>query len=285
MEQHRLDLSPWIEYPAAYQGPLRLAVFDAARIREVRYPGRGDRTDLTFILQWTGSFEPIRGSLGRAGGLRLARLEDDTGRSLLPEIKVPLDFEVGHAGWTGTPACYWILHFGAAGAGARKIARIDAEWEGTFLRDVEEVVFDNPVESVGKAKKVGPMSLVLASFAKEKGLLVDEDFPSYDFVLRLSFDPAAAPKEWQDSLKAVPLQKRLVHTFEAALVSAGQELRLKRQSLYEGKSEPAWAELTGNVTLGRDRSLSTLSVRLAKGVGSGKASFSFKDVKLPEEGR
>jgi hypothetical protein len=284
-EERELHPFPWVEYPATYKGPLRLSIFDAARIREVRYPGRADRTDLALILQWAAPFEPIRGSLGRAGDIRLLRVEDDTGRPLLPEIKVPVEFEVGHVGWNSTPACFWIRHLQPASAGAKRIARIDAEWEGAFLKDVEEVVFDNPAESVGSAKKIGPMTLVLASFAKEKGALPGDDSSSYEFVLRLSFDPSLAPKEWQDSLQTAPLSKRVIASFQSVILTPGQGQRVKMKSLSEGKIQPDAVELNGSVSLAAENRLSSIAVRVAKGAGSAKSSFSFKDVKLPEEGR
>ena len=284
-EERVLHALPWVEYPAVYQGPLRLSVFDAARIREVRYPGRADRTDLTLVLQWAAPVEPIREWLGKAGDLRLLRVEDDTGRSLLPEIKVSIEFEFGNMGWGSTPACFWIRHLQPAAAGAKKVARIDAEWEGTILRDIEEVVFENPAESVGTAKKIGPMTLALKSFSKEKDALASDDYLSYDFVLRLSFEPSSTPKDWQESLKTMPLRRRALATFQSVILSDGQVHRIKTQSLSEGKTQEDAVELGGNVSLAADHRLASIAVRVAKGGGSVKTAFSFKDVRLPEEGR
>lgn len=280
----QLQSSAWVEYPAAYRGPFRMSVFDVARVREFRYPGRGDRTDVTFVLQWTPPFEPVTEFLGLAGRIRVARIEDDTGKSLLPQAEIAIDFELGRAGYR-KPSCFWPLRIQPAAAGAGKISRIDVEWEGAFLRDVEEIVFENPAESVGAVRRVGPLSVVLASFEKEKGALADDEFPTHEFVLRVSFDPEAPGGEWKKSLKEFPLPKRLLKTARVTLVKPGQGLQIRQFDLDDRKAGETSVDFHGSVTLGGEKRATAIALRVAKGMGSAKTTFMFKDVPLPGESR
>lgn len=281
----RLQEGAWVDHPRAYRGPLRMSVLDTARIREFRYPGKGDRTDVTFMLQWIAGVEPTRDSSWNAGKIRVAKIEDDTGRSLLPEVDAPEGFELRPGGYRLAPSSLWMLRFQPAGPGARKIAKIDVEWEGSLLSDIEEVLFANPPEAVGKSHRVGPMTVTLVKFEKDAKESVSKEFTHFNLTLKLSYDPETAPAEWKQSLRGtVPLSGRLLQGAETTTQGQEGTTRNRRETLWAGKSGEAWVEFNGSLFVSRGV-LSSLKVRIAKGAATGKTVFSFRDVKLPEESR
>ena len=56
---------------------------DVARIRELRYPNRTDRTELMIFVQWTDKFVSVLDPWPYPGTIEVVRAESD-GRSLLP---------------------------------------------------------------------------------------------------------------------------------------------------------------------------------------------------------
>lgn len=270
-----VEAKPWVERPLFYQGPLRFMIFDAARVRELRYPDRRDRTDLTISLRWTSDFLPVRSRMGLAGDLRLTRVEDDTGRSLLPPLEGENTFDHSLHGSPAAAASEWLLRLQPSAPKARRIARVEGEWEGAFLSDVEEVRFDKPLESVGTSRKVGPMTVTLQEFKPEKDGFRSGD--SFEVRLRVSFDPSTAPEAWKEGLKQVPLGSRML---PMARSEANDSIYL---SEVKGKEANA-VELRGSVW-GRGREPASIVLRVGKGVGAARGAFAFKDVALPEDDR
>jgi len=271
-----LHSGPWTERPVSYRRPFRLSVYDTARIRELRYPIRGDRTDVTLVLQWADVVQPMWEGEETAGKIRVSRAEDDTGRSLLPPLEKPPGTEFMEGGGEWSAASYWIVRLQPAAPGARKIASLDAEWEGRLLSGVEEATFENPEGAVGKLLRVGWITVTLVKFERNK----DE---SSEYSIRLSSDPSA-PAKWKESLKEFPLEARiLTHVVETILQPAGCLPPTMESMVDKGEAKDGLILFSGNNS--GEGKVTDVTFRVAKEAGPARASFSLRDVLLPEEPR
>ena len=260
---------PWIEYPTWYQGPLRLQVYDVARVREFFYPKRLDRTEVALMLQWTHDFLPVRVGSHSPGELRLTRVEDDRGNSLLP----PLDRLPGphfHPAM-GPGRSYAKVFPLKAAPGATRLTRVEGVWEGSWLKDLQKVVFEDPASSVGAVRRVGPIKLVLERFDRKSKA------HRFEFLIRMSYDPFDATQEWKDSLEEVSLADRLDRK---ALLEGGTPGMTYMHPGNIGGSFTEWRGLPSTTKVPK-----ALVVRVARSVGTARVPFSFKNVKLPGEGR
>jgi len=277
-----VEAGPWIGRPAFYQGPFRLSVFDVASVREFRYPGRRDRTDLTLVLTWAPDFTPVLDFMQTAGALRLTRVEDDTGKSLLPPVGGDDSFDFSIHGRPGSPSSPWLLRLQPADPKAARIATVEGEWEGSFLGDLEELRFDNPGECVGKSRNAGPVVVTLKDFGPARGPLPAGRDASYEFRLVLTVDPSA-PEAWKEGLKKVPLARRTL--WQASYVPGprfpGDAPEPRSTFLMPLKGpDPLQPELHATLhTIGAPPA--SLSLNVGKSLRSGSFSFSFKDLRLP----
>lgn len=260
---------PWIPSPVSCDGPFRFSIYDVVRVREIRYPDRLDRTDVTVALQWLSALPLDTDSRGHAGALRVMRAEDDLGNSMLPTIETGGEFE--SALEMNRTQCGWILHLQPAARAASKISVLEMEWEGAVFTDIEELTIDNPLKSVGRSWKVGNVSLILKQFSRREIRLPNLEL--YDYAFTISFDPNRVPQEWRSALKQVPLSRRLLSDVRAG--------RLEDRSLIwsteGGTSAKRWGTIWGKPA--------PLSVRVAGNIRPLKIKVLLKDVPLPENDR
>lgn len=248
-----LESRRWVDVPTVYRGPLRLHVYDTARVREIRYPDRADRTEVTIVAQWLPSFAQ------KPGEFVITKAEDSDGTSLLPMVKVDPGFDLA----ADHRAAAWL--FPLRPTRAKSIRRLEATWTLTCLDRLQEVRFEKPAKSVGAAKDVGPIRVELSDYQMEHG--------THQFSIRLSFGPAKVSKEWKDSLEVVPLASRM-----ALRVGVDGKKRLVWKS-GEGADHVEFK------TFGLQAVPEEIVVRVGADLRTVEIPFVFENVPLPEDGR
>ena len=271
-----LETGPWIDRPAFYQGPLRVHLYEIARVREFRPPDRRDRTDLCFVLSWAPTFTPVVNFMQVAGELRLTRVQDDKGRSLLPEVSGDNDFDFSIHGQYDRSACAWLRRLQGADPESTRIAVLEGEWEGSFLTDLEDAVFDRPLECVGQSRKIGPVVVTLTGFSPSPDPLEKDRERTWEVRFTLTVDPSATDA-WKEGLKQVPLERRTL--WQASVRGKNENLRKFTVQPMRG-STVVGTQISGSLWRIGDAP-TNLSIPVAKGMRSGKFAFSFQDLKLP----
>jgi hypothetical protein len=266
----------WIDRPAFYQGPLRLHLYEIARVRELRAPGRRDRTDVGIVLSWAPTFTPVVNFMQVAGELRWTRVQDDKGKSLLPEVAGDNDFDFSVNGQYGLSACAWLRRLQGADPEATRIAVLEGEWEGSFLTDLEEIVFDRPMECVGQSRKAGPVVVTLTGVSPSPDPLEKGREGTWEIRFSLAVDPSATDA-WKEGLKQVPLERRTL--WQASARGKNDTVRKFMVQPMRG-STVVGTEIAGSLWR-YGNAPTSLSITVAKGMRSGKFAFSFQDLKLP----
>jgi hypothetical protein len=274
----RLQAGPWVEVPICYRGPMRFSVYDAARIRDLRFPERRDRTDVVVQALWTPWLEPVRTWTQVAGALRLTGAEDDVGRPLLPEVPGEGIYERNLTGRSGGAGCAWKFWLQPASAEARRI-RLEGVWEGHFLDRIESVEFAKPAEAVGQERKVGPLTFRLETFDVKRSPL--DPGGALSFTVRVSCDPAGAPADWLESLDAVPLGRRVLSLVEIRTAGPGP-LRDRPQMVHELKGGGPHSIVLSGWSSGPHEEAALLRLRAGPEVRKASCPVVFGAVALPE---
>ena len=150
---------------------------------------------------------------------------------------------------------------------ATRLTRVEGIWEGSWLRDLKEVVFENPARSVGAVRRVGPIKLLLARFERKT------EAHRFHFVIRMSYDPFDTPEEWKASLRKVSLAERIDRS---ALLRGDVPTGTYLHTGSRGGTFAEWRGGSSTADVPR-----ALVVRVAQSVGTARVPFSFKDVRLP----
>lgn len=263
----------WVERPVWYRGPFRLTVADIARVREIRGAERLDRTEIVLMLQWIQSFAIVRDRRFRPGTLRLTRVEDDTGKSLLPPLELEREFTHSPTRWSALPLAPWQFRLKPVSTRAKTIKVLEGVWEGGFLTESHTVTFENPLAKPDAVKEIGPLRVAIHNFR------LDAKFGrnTYRYKVLLSYDRRTAPKDWMESLKSVPLQDRLQQ--EARTGAQGMNLLTKARNY---GPEDTVAEYNG-ILRPLKGPPDSVTVRVAGAVGTARVPFSIDKVPLPEK--
>ena len=274
---HHLVHRRWIECPTWYGGPLRLTVCDSARVREIQYPDRVDRTELALVMQWLPTFVPGQEArLGVQGELSITRAEDSTGKSLLPLIVASKDFDRWPSASMEAPLAAWLLRLQPTASGAKSVRLLEGTWSVKCLNDVQEVRFDKPEASVGTARQVGPMTVTLKSLEPVKGRFGESE-TRYCYTIRLSYDQEKAPADWKESLKTLGLKARVLPFAQTEGVEPSSDY------IDVSKSGSNWVEFS---TPWGSRSRPTaITLRVGASVLPVRVPFTLKDISLPEDVR
>lgn len=277
-DQNQLfEFRPWADYPVEYHGPVRIYVYDAARIKELRYPRREDRTEVSLLMHWTSRFLPARTGLQEAGTLRIHHALDDTGKPLLPLVIPSEGFHFFPESGTGTPSCEWLFSLQPAADNAKTIASLEGEWAGSILSDLEELTFAQPAQSVGTSQKAGPFTVTLAMLEKIK--TVENTLVLYRYRIRIAYDEESASEPLKSSLKIVPLSDRLIPDGRILWARRAES----RQILSPTKAEGNWAEREGtlmDLVRATDFPPKAIIVQVGKSIRPARVKFALKDIKL-----
>jgi hypothetical protein len=231
-----------------------------------------DRTELTIFVQWTDKFVPVLDPWPYPGTLEVVRAETASGHSLLPLVDVGENF-IRSAGGTSGHSSKWLVRLQPADRAEKEIARLDVLWKTMFPVEVEEIAFDNPLESEGVTRRVGPFTVTLASCKREP-----RGGSGLETQLLLQADPSSLPPETLRSLQAVPLERRVLNEVE---VDNQKDLELFK--VVEGTREQS--KVTLRTWLSGDRNPQTVKFHIAKRAILLAIPLSFTNIRLPEEQR
>lgn len=208
--RHRLALrkAPAALPPVAYAGPVRFSIEDVTRVRELRYPDRMDRTELSIMARWTEGYSPVLHPWPQPGILEVVRAEDAGGRSLLPAVGIEETF-VRSAGGTSGRASSWLLRIQPVARPDKVLSRLELAWKTVFPDEVEEVVFQTPTRAAGESHKIGDFTVTLEKCSKD-----EKGGSSLETRVRFHADPPALSAEARGALEAVPLERRLLNDME-----------------------------------------------------------------------
>ena len=270
-----LEVAPGSDAPAVYRGPFRIEIYDVARIRESRFPRNLNRTEVAIGVQWMPQLRVARNSRLEAGHVHLTRATDDAGRSLLPEVDPGKEFDFPNVDSQGIHA-RWLFRLASCAGNIKKLSRIEGEWEGAVLTDIQRVRFENPLASVGRSEKVGPMTLTLTECKRIERAVSDQRIFTVRFVL--SFDPATAPAACKAGLAAVPLGARAVIGESADPREESDPMLLIDEQHKNDNETGLWGTLFFHEDAPRE-----IVVRIALNARSVRLPFSFENIPLPED--
>ena len=280
-----IESGPWVDYPVHDAGPLRFNIYDVARVRELHYPGRRDRTDVAVVLRWTPEFIPVKNWPSLAGTLRPVRVLDDTGKSLLPELGEEFEHDFIAGGMLGPPASIWLFRLKPTAPTATRVAHIDLDWKGSFLAGVEEVKFDKPGEQVGESRQVGPMKLTLKEYGKDTHALARPH--TWKYKIEVSYDPSRAPAEWKRGIEDVALAQRVLQEVSHEVLRFKKIRKTHTGHLWKLKEGgPTQAVFRGTIRAGDEFTKPvSITIRVGTEVRRARVPIRFKDVPMPEAHR
>jgi hypothetical protein len=260
--------------PLAYAGPMRFSIHDITRVRELAYPDRTDRTELSLRVHWIREYRPLLDPWPFPGTVDVARAEDGRGRSLLPQVTVDSSF-VRSPGGTSDRSSVWMLRLQPVDRDLNSIARLDLVWKTPFPDEVVDVLFDTPTQSEGVSRPVGEFRLTLESCKRNA-----KGGSSLESKFVLEADPTNLSAAVRRELEAVPLARRMLQ-----YVEIDGKVKRERQyfSVKPDPKNPMRVALSTWVDGSSDPK--TLMVRVASRMSLLSIPLSFKDLPLPEAGK
>lgn len=186
--------TPPPDRPRVFHGPLMIAVDRLTRQRRIGFDRRSDETHLRLACWWEGHVQP----LGLSGRVLLARVVDDTGRSLLPDGPMSADGVVVPAyarqGWEAVE----IRGLLPPAATARRLEAVEGSLELLFPVRVDVAAFDAPGGTTGSCAFEG-LKVELRSCSSTTGADVAAEFA-------LQFDDAAEAEAFRPNASDVAFE-------------------------------------------------------------------------------
>jgi len=258
--------------PTAYAGPVRFAITDVSRVREIRYPERKDRTELSVQARWMQAYAPIQDPWPFPGTLEVVRAVDRQGRSLLPLVTLEETFtRTGSAG--SLRSAEWLIRLQPADRTERVLPVVEMRWNVLHAEEIGDVVFEHPIRAEGASRQVGEIKVTLDRCARDArgGSMLET-------LITLEVDPTTLTPEARRAIEAIPLQRRLLHETEIDgnrggnfFADSGDKTNpFKVTMKHWMKGEPAPQSVKFKVA----RRIRSLSIPLT-----------FTDVPLPETGK
>lgn len=182
--------------PAFTFGPLRVSVLHVHRVRELLYPERLDRVELTLVGEFERELSLLRYSDYKTWNLNLTLAEDDRHASLLPEVA---------AGTTYIRSFHhqrirtFRLRPPADEAGAM---RLEGVLEAAVLTDFEDVHFS--LSDKGEVKTAGPLTVALTYAGPEPRGMEGEGVS-----FRINVATGGMPEAERELWTRVPLKDRV----------------------------------------------------------------------------
>jgi hypothetical protein len=264
-----LVAQPWSGRPICSVGPLRFCIQDVGRVREMQFPKRGDRTEITILVQWISQFTPVLDPWPCPGVIEIVRAEGSRGQTLLPPLKVD-DHFVRSPGGTTDCKSMWMAHLQPTDRADKVISRLDAIWKTVVSTEVEKVVFDSPLQSEGQRRHFGPFALTLQAFKRDP-----KGGDSLEVKLVLEMDASRLTPEMRKSLESVPLRSRLLNKvdIDGRCVSAD----FNEAEGTEGQFKAVFRHFVEG-----SRIPQTITYRVAKRASLVAIPLSFGSIRLPE---
>lgn len=270
-EGEGLTLETWRMRPIVYAGPLRFSIDDVARIREVRYPVRMDRTELKIFARWTDQYAPVLDPWPYPGTIEVIRAECG-GHSLLPPMVVEETF-IQSAGGTSNRSSTWLLRLQPARRSDKAISSLDVIWRTVFPLEIENIAFDNPLESKGDSRRAGPFTVTLERCRRDS-----RGGTGLETQIVLQVDRTNWSSEALKSLQEVSLAQRILTDVDVD----GE----KERDLFKIVEGPEGSNtVTLRTWLFKEKSPKTITLRIAKRAVLLVTPLSFTNIPLPEEPR
>jgi len=258
--------------PTAYAGPVRFAIQEVVRVREIRYPARFDRTEISVVARWTSGYTPILDPWPYPGTLEVVRAMDRQGRSLLPPVALEETF-VRSAGGSSGRSAEWLFRLQPADRTERVLPVVDLRWKPLHAEEVEDVVFENPLQTDGVARRVGDFTVTLQRCARDEkgGSMIEAR-------LALHADSSTLAPEARRAIEEVPLQRRMLNESELDGKKGWQFFKV----MGDGRNP---FDVALQFWMDGEHPPQKLKLRVARRVSSLSIPITFADVPIPEAGK